>query len=167
MLLDSFGLVAAYMVLVVLLVMMLIYSSWPWLLKALMIGVVSCFFYVTYHSIPEFFGWPTANHKPEKMQLVAVYIDAPNKIFLWGHDMAYGVEARRPRAYEMAYTTRLNDQLNKAAHKLKKGFPMIAELRPVASGRVANKDGDLVERDEFDLLIYDVPEGLTPAGKKD
>ncbi len=166
MILDSFGLVASFVVLAVLLALLLLYTNWPWLVKGAMIVAVSGFFYVTYHSIPQFFGWPTAHHMPEKLRLVAIYIDAPNKIFLWGHDMAYGVAGQRPRAYEMVYTTKLNDSLNKAAHKLKKGFPMMAEIRPIASSVAQKSDGEIKEVDEFDLLIFDVPEGLAPSGEK-
>ncbi len=165
--LDSFGLVSAYVSLSLLLLAMLLYTSWSWILKAVMISAVSMFFYITYLSIPDFFGWPTAHHQPEKLQLVALYIDAPNKIYLWGHDLALGVEGRRPRAYELTYTVKLNDTLNKASHRLKKGFPMIVELRPIAPVQGQIKNGELNQSEDLiDLLIYDVPEQLLPAEKK-
>jgi len=98
---------------------------------------------------------------------MALYIDAPNKIYLWGHDLALGVEGRRPRAYELTYTTKLNDTLNKASHRLKKGFPMIVELHPIAPVQGQIKNSELNQsQDLFYLLIYDVPEQLLPAEKK-
>jgi len=54
--LDSFGLVSAYVALSLLLLAMLLYTSWPWIVKAVMICAVSVFFYTTYLSIPDFFG---------------------------------------------------------------------------------------------------------------
>lgn len=168
MLLDSFGLITGYVVLGGLMLVMVIYTSWHWMIKAISVLAVSAFFYVTYHSLPEFMGWPTTYERPEKMQVVAIYIDAPNKVYLWGHDMQFGVAGQRPRAYELPYTTRLNNSLNIASHKLKKGFPMIAEFRPPVI--TAGVKGDGLEKepvDEFELIFYDVPAGLTPSGKKD
>ncbi len=164
---DSLGLVTAYVVLVTLLLVMLIYSPWHWILKSLMVVVVSAFFYVTYYSIPDFFGWPTADHRPGKLQIVAIYIDAPNKIYLWGHDLDLGIVGKRPRAYEFKYTTTLNNTLNKASNKLKKGFPMIAEFRKATSAMQQSAEGESIQRqDDFDLMIYDVPEAMVPpAGK--
>lgn len=166
MMLDSFGLICAYVVLAGLLVAMLFYSNWPFLIKTLMVFIVSGFFYITYYSIPDFFGWPTAHHRPDKLQIVAIYIDAPNKIYLWGHDMDQGIAGTRPRAYEFNYTTALNNSLNKASNKLKKGFPMIGEFRPPSGVRQVGEGMPLEKPDDFDLIIYDVPEGLVPNAEK-
>ena len=162
---ESYGLVASYVVLAGLLLAALFYSPWPWLLKALMVGLVSVFFYMTYLSIPDFYGWPTAHDRPNKLRLVAVYIDAPHKVYLWGHDLDEGLEARRPRAFELPYSERLNNSLNKAANKLKKGFPMIGEFRKAPAVNPLG-EGHLKDRDELELVIYDVPEGLGPALKE-
>ena len=165
MILDSFGLLVAYVVVVVLLLAVVLYHSWHWLLKLGLIGVVSAFFYVTYLSIPDFFGWPTAHDRPEKIQLVAIYIDAPRKIYLWGHDLSRGLERRRPRAYELPYSERLRNSLNKAENKLKKGFLMIGELR-AASAVNPLGEGHLKLEKGLELVIYDMPESLLPAAKK-
>lgn len=164
MILDSFGLVLAYVVLAVLLLFLVLYVSWHWGVKVVMILVVSGFFYVTYLSIPDFFGWPTAHYRPEKLRLVAIYIDAPRKIYLWGHDLKEGIAAARPRAFELDYSERLNNSLNKAANKLKKGFPMIGEFRPPQNSK-AFGEGLLTKPDDFELVIYDVPEQLAPTTK--
>lgn len=164
--LDSYGLVAAYVVLVVLLLLMLLYLRWHWLAKLVMVGFASLFFYVSYLSIPDYFGWPTANYRPEKLRLVAIYIDAPRKIYLWGHDLSEGLGEARPRAYELQYTERLNNALNKAANKLKKGFPMIGEFRRAPAVEPLG-EGFLTDEDDLDMVIYDVPEALAPGGKKE
>ena len=165
--LDSFGLIISYFILLAALLCMLIYTPWHWVYKSLMIISVSLFYYVTYFSITEFYGWPTANHRPEKLQIVAIYIDAPNKIYLWGHDLKFGVAGKRPRAYELNYSTKLNSSLNEASNKLKKGFPMIAEFIPSTNSDVRKVEGETkINRDDFDLVIYDVPEALAPAGEK-
>jgi hypothetical protein len=168
MVLDSFGLVTAYVVIAALLLVMLVITNWHWVFKALSVIFVSGFFYVTYHSLPDFMGWPTAYERPDKMQVVAIYIDAPNKVYLWGHDMAEGIAGQRPRAYELKYTTRLNNSLNIASHKIKKGFPMIAEFRPSQPTQTLKGDGlEKEPLDEFELIFYDVPAGLAPSGKKE
>lgn len=165
--LDSFGLIISYFILLAALLCMLIYTPWHWIYKSLMIISVSLFYYVTYFSITEFYGWPTANHRPEKLQIVAIYIDAPNKIYLWGHDLKLGVAGKRPRAYELNYSTKLNSSLNEASNKLKKGFPMIAEFIPSTNSDVRKVEGETkINRDDFDLVIYDVPEALAPSGEK-
>ncbi len=156
---ESFGLIASYVVLAVLLLLVLFYSHWHWVVKAVLIGSVSAFFYVTYLSIPDFFGWPTTHYRTDKLRIVAIYIDAPHKVYLWGHDLGDGLEARRPRAFELAYSERLNNSLNKAANKLKKGFPMIGEFRKAPAVNPLG-EGHLTDRDELELVIYDVPEAL-------
>lgn len=167
MVLDSFGLVSSYVVLGALLLVMLVYSRFHWVVKGLLVLFVSSFFYVAYHSLPDFMGWPTSYERPDKMQVVAIYIDAPNKVYLWGHDMALGISGQRPRAYELPYTTRLNNSLNIASHKIKKGFPMIAEFRPPLKTQALKGDGlEKEPLDEFELIFYDVPAGLAPSGKK-
>ena len=164
--LDSFGLIISYFVLLSIVLCMLLYTPWHWTYKAVMIISASLFYYVTYFSITEFYGWPTANHRPEKLQIVAIYIDAPNKIYLWGHDLKLGVAGTRPRAYELNYSTKLNSSLNEASNKLKKGFPMIAEFVPSDNSNVRKVEGEAkINTDGFDLVIYDVPEQLAPTTK--
>ncbi len=165
--LDSLGLTVSYLVVLAALLCMLLYTPWHWLYKAMMILIVSVFFYVTYFSIPEFYGWPTAQHRPQKLQIIAIYIDAPNKIYLWGHDLDYGIAGTRPRAYEFNYSTKLNESLNEASNKLKKGFPMIGEFVPLPNTAKRITEGEAIERpDDFNLIIYDVPEALAPSGEK-
>ena len=165
--LDSFGLMISYFVLLASVLCMLLYTPWHWSYKAVMVIFVSLFYYATYFSITEFYGWPTANHKPEKLQIVAIYIDAPNKIYLWGHDLKRGVAATRPRAYELNYSTKLNSSLNEASNKLKKGFPMIAEFVPTSNTARRLAEGETkLNLEGYNLVIYDVPEALTPVGEK-
>ncbi len=163
--LDSFGLLMAYVVLVALHLLVLFYHHWHWLVKLGMVCCVSLFFYVTYLSIPDFFGWPTPHERPQKIQLVAVFIDAPRKIYLWGHDLEAGLDRRRPRAYELPYSERVHDALRGAQNKLKKGMPMIGELR-TRTAPSPNGEGAVREFEPLDLILYDMPEGLIPEGKK-
>ena len=168
MILDSFGLTTAYIALAVLLLVLLVYSRAPLLLKGAMIMLVSAFYYVTFLSLPDFFGWPTAHVKPKHLQIVAIHIDAPNKIYFWGHDVNDGVALKRPRAYELTYTTKLADSLNKASNKLKKGFPMMGEFIPTqVQPQRSGDDGALKEQDKFELIIFDMPEGMVPPGGKE
>ncbi len=167
MILDSLGLVSAYVALAVLLLVILIYSRAPMLIKGALIMIVSAFYYVTFLSIPDFFGWPTAHVTPKHLQIVAIHVDAPNKIYFWGHDIEDGVALRRPRAYELTYTTKLADSLNKASNKLKKGFPMMGEFRPVESQVQRSGEGEAArQQDQFELIILDMPEAMVPSGKK-
>ena len=165
--LDSFGLIISYFVLLSIVLCMLLYTPWHWTYKAVMVMSVSLFYYVTYISITEFYGWPTANHRPEKLQIVAIYSDTPNKIYLWGHDLKFGVAGTRPRAYEFNYSTKLNSSLNDASNKLKKGFPMIPEFVPSVPSTARKGEGEAKSNtDGFDLVIYDVPEALAPVSEK-
>lgn len=165
--LDSLGLIVSYLILIAVLLCMLLYTPWHWLYKSLLIIFVSAFFYVSYFSISDFYGWPTAHHRPQKLQIIAIYIDAPNKIYLWGHDLEAGIAGTRPRAYEFKYSAKLNNSLHAASNKLKKGFPMIGEFVPAPSTIRKVGDGEPINRpDEFDLKIYDVPEALAPSGEK-
>lgn len=164
---DSFGLLIAYLALGVLLLVVLVYSRAPILIKGGLIVLVSAFYYVTYLSVPDFFGWPTPHHTPKQLQIVAIHVDAPNKIYFWGHDLQDGAALKRPRAYEFDYTANLYNSINKASNKLKKGFPMIGEFRPVQTPVSRVGEGETREpQDRFELILFDVPEALLPGEKK-
>ena len=163
--LDSYGLVLAYVVVAGLLLIVLLYHHWHPLVKLGLVCFVSLFFYVTYLSIPDLLGWPTPNERPQKIQLVAVFIDAPRKVYLWGHDLQAGLARRRPRAYELPYTERLHDALRRAQNKLKNGMPMIGELRMMAVPSLEG-EGRAPGNEQLELIIYDMPEGLVPQRKK-
>ena len=62
-----------------------------------LIALVSAFYLVTYYSMPPLLGWPTAADLPKRFNLVAIFVNEPDKssgapgeIFLWATDLAKG-----------------------------------------------------------------------------
>ena len=112
-LLGKSGLVAAYVIVALLLISLNLYTRWSWRVKALLIGIVSALYLVTYYSLPPLLGWPADEELPQRFNLVAVYVTEPDKstgaegeIFLWATDMAQGPRGAEPRAYRVPFSGR-------------------------------------------------------------
>ena len=71
-LLGTSGLVAAYVVVALLLLVLNLNTRWSWVVKASAIAVVSALYVVTYYSIPPLLGWPTDQALPKRFLLLAV-----------------------------------------------------------------------------------------------
>lgn len=78
-------------------------------------------------SVPDTSGWPTAQHGfPRQAGLISAVISEPDPmngsrgaIYLW-----LDVGALRPRAYALAYSRPLHEQVQAALDRLKKGEPI-------------------------------------------
>jgi hypothetical protein len=135
-LLGTSGLVAAYVVVALLLLVLNLNARWSWTVKALAIVVVSALYLVTYYSIPPLLGWPTDQSLPKRFNLIAVYVQEPDKasgrtgeIVLWATDMAEGPRGGEPRAYRVPFTQALHQQVEDAANKIRKNMPQIGEVK--------------------------------------
>lgn len=160
--LETSGLIAAYVALAVLLLAMLLYARWHWLAKAAAILLVSAFYYVTYLSLPQLLGWPTTRDLPQRFHLIAVFVDAPHAVHLWGSDLSRGVGPKVPRAYTLPYSRSLHDQADAAGRRLRRGFPLIGELSTAISAGSGAAGGEPREADRLELKVIDVPEALVP-----
>ena len=163
--LDALGLIAAYIALAVILLGMLLYSNWHWLLKAAAIMMLSLFYYVSYFSYPSLMGWPTSRDLPKRFHLIAIFVDAPRKIYFWGSDLKHGADVSVPRSFELPYSKALHAKMEEAGHKLKKGFPIIGEFQASPSKGLVGGAGQSETKANIKLEFMDVPADFVPNAK--
>ncbi|MGB8275750.1 MAG: hypothetical protein WCF16_10840 [Alphaproteobacteria bacterium] len=129
------GLVISYVALAILLLAMLLYSRLHWTLKAAAIVLVSVFYPVSYLSLMEILGWPTAQPLPDRFRLVAAQVYEPDKqegtsgaIYLWVTDVSENAGRVAPRAYLLTYSSKLHTAVEDATKSLRSGVPQIGEM---------------------------------------
>lgn len=168
-LLSKTGLVAAFVLTALLLISANLYSRWSWRVKAALIVIVSAFYIVTYFSIPPLLGWPSESRLPDRFNLVAVYVQEPDKatgaqgeIFLWATDMdntGYQV----PRAYTVPFTSELHARVVEAGNKMRKGLPQLGEAEYEELGpSVRPSDESQAGQISVKVDFYDLPDPLFP-----
>ncbi len=162
------GTVAGYLVLVILLLNLGLYTKWPVWIKTAAICLVAIFYFVTYHSIKQFLGWPTEKALPEKFMMLSSWITEPDKktgnggsIHLWAVELSDDGPADEPRAYALAYDADLHHKLNEAHHRLRQGMIQIG------SATKPEQDFGWVTRKKFaenkqKINFYDLPDPELP-----
>ena len=169
-LLGKSGLVAAYIIVALLLVSLNLYTRWSWRVKAALVVIVSSFYLVTYFSLPPLLGWPADETLPKRFNLVAVYVEEPDKstgaegeIFLWATDMAKGPRGAEPRAYRVPFSGELHQKVVEAGNKMRKGLPQLGELSEEPPGSPARPtDAFRGGQDSVAIEFFDLPDPLFP-----
>ena len=168
--LGIIGLTAAYILTVLLLLSINLYSRLSWRVKAAAIVVAAVFYIVSYHSLPPLLGWPTAAELPSRFRLVAAEVRQPDKqsgekgaVFLWAQDLRDLSATVKPRAYELPYTDDLHELVLKAKSRMEKGMQQLGEYKRPDSGHVRIVD-DLrrIAQDAHVIEFYDLPDPLIP-----
>jgi hypothetical protein len=131
-----FGLVLAYVFLLALLMLMLLYTRWPWLLKAVMVLLVCGFYLLSYKVWREAQGWPSTAALPERFLLHASVIEEPDQskgskgqIFVWASDLAGHRPAAQPRAYRLPYDKQVHSALEDAMQNMRNGIVQLGHAR--------------------------------------
>ena len=169
-LLGKSGLVAAYVIVALLLVSLNLYTRWSWRVKASLIVVVSAFYLVTYYSLPPLLGWPADAELPQRFNLVAIYVQEPDKstgaegeIFLWATDMAQGPRGAEPRAYRVPFSGELHAKVVEAGNKMRKGLPQLGEVSEEQVGpRARPTDAFRGGQNSVAIEFFDLPDPLFP-----
>lgn len=160
--LNVAGLIIAYLVVAGLLMSLNLFSSWNWFIKSAMNVIAVLFFLVTYHSWPGVLGWPTGRDLPRQFYLYAINVDEPHRIYLWGADIESGLAKAVPRSYELPYSTRLHESINKAAGKLRRGLPVIGQVSPNPGINAELSTLEQVQAANTEIVFIDAPQGLVP-----
>lgn len=168
--LGTSGLVAAYVLIALLLLILVLYTRWSWRLKSALVVLVSGFYLVSYFSLPPLLGWPTAARLPDRFNLVAVYVQEPDKstgapgeIFLWATDMAQGPRSAEPRAYRVPFSNELHARVVEASNKIRKGLPQIGEVEDEPLGPSARPtDESQSGQESVAIEFFDLPDPLFP-----
>lgn len=168
--LGTSGLVAAYVVVALLLLIACLYTRWSWRIKAGLIIIVSLFYLVSYVSLPPLLGWPTAAELPKRFNLVAIYVVEPDKtsgskgeIFLWATDLSEGPRGGEPRSYRVPFSGELHTRVVEAGNKMRKGLPQIGEVSEEQVGAKATPtDQSQGGQKSIAIEFFDLPDPLFP-----
>jgi hypothetical protein len=168
--LSQAGLIAAFVLIALLLIGVNLYSNFSWRVKAMLIVLVSAFYVVTYYSFPPLMGWPTDTELPKRFNLVAIYVEEPDKttgdpgdIYLWLTDLGKGPGRNRPRAYRVPFDGELHAKVVEAGTKLRKGLPQLGELVDENLGpQVRPTDESRGGQKSIDIEFFDLPDPLFP-----
>ncbi|MDR3475033.1 MAG: hypothetical protein P4M09_25560 [Devosia sp.] len=130
-----FGTLAVYLVLVVLLLSLNIFSLWKWWVKAGAIVIGCACVIAAYFSITAMIGWPTFTALPKRFNLVATRTvepdrasGAPGHVYLWVEEINQNnVPIGAPRGYEVPYTVKLADDTKQAQDKINSGQQIMGQ----------------------------------------
>ncbi len=170
LMLSQGGLVAAFVLTALLLLGVNLYSNFSWQIKALLVVAVSAFYVVVYYSLPPLMGWPADERLPKRFNLVATYVQEPDKktgdsgqIFLWVTDLDSGSGIRKPRAYRLPFANDLHAKVVEAGTKVRKGIPQLGEVVDENLGTMGRPSDETSRGQEStDVDFLDLPDPLFP-----
>lgn len=153
---------AAYAMLGVLLLNVLLFTRFAWWIKLASVAMVACVVFATWRAMPELLGWPTHAGMPPRFNLNALHIDEPDKsgvdkgaIYLWVTRFATDTSGVVPRAFVLPFSPELQLKVAAAGTRLRKNLPQLGEV-------VAARASDAHGRRAFDLEFFDLPDPLFP-----
>lgn len=163
------GLVSAYVVVALVLLGLCLYTRWSVRVKLAMVVVVSATYVVVYFALPQLFGWPSNSAVPRKFNLIAVYIQEPDKttgtfgdVFFWASDLRPGADAR-PRAYRLPFTPEFKAVFEEAEGKLRQNIPQVGESELDEDVHGTPTDRSRIGQKSAKITLRDAPPGGPPS----
>ena len=163
------GVTVAYVALAVLLLSLNIYSRWPAWVKIGAVALTGVLYYVTYASFGSFLGWPAHAALPQKFMMLAGSIDEPDEktgargaIYIWAVSLDRDRPADSPRAYRVAYSRRLHEQVGAAKKQLRNGIVQVGEVEEVSAKRARGLASLWSDDSVSRIVIYDLPDPELP-----
>ena len=164
------GLIAAYVFIALLILSINLYSRWNWGVKAACIIVGTALYVVSYLSVLDILGWPTAQDLPQRFRLVGAYVQQPDKlteydgaIYLWLTDLDDLSSGGKPRSFRLPYSAPVHEQILNATAKLNKGMPQMGEFRnPDDDNMRILDDPTRLGQTSARIQFFDVPDPLFP-----
>lgn len=156
-----FILVAVNVLVLALLMLVLLFSRLHWVLRLLLVVVVSGSYWLAYQGWDRAQGWPSQNTVPEKFLLHGAVIEEPNAeegvsgtIFLWVSDLTEYKPAEQPRAYIMPYSKRLHSAAQEALRQMRNGELQMGTVSPDPAAKVVTDGftGEVASQIEFSNL---------------
>ena len=135
----SLALVLAYAALVVIAVLALMWSPWPrWLKTGLALGATVLYFF-GHEAVHALMGVASRDALPERFVMVAAMVEEPTAnrqgaLYLWVRPLHDGVAEPEPRAYRLAYSRQLHEQINEGLRKGRDGVSQMGTAQ-VRGGR--------------------------------
>lgn len=112
-------------------------TPWRWWVKALMVLLVSAFYFVGQHSFWLVSGWPTTDDLPHRFVLLSAVFDEPSPtrghegaIFIWVNPIEDNTPLPMPRVYKLPYEKDLHRILGEGVKKARDGNTQIGSTEP-------------------------------------
>ncbi len=157
-----FAFAAAFAMLGVLLLNVLLFTRYAWWIKLASVAMVACLGLATWRAMPDLLGWPTHSGMPLRFNLNAIHVVEPDKsgvekgaIYLWVTRFATDTSGVVPRAFVLPFSPELQLKVTAAGTRLRKNLPQLGEV-------LAARGGDAHGRRALDLEFFDLPDPLFP-----
>lgn len=163
----SLALILAYAVLLLLVALALLWSHWPRWLKAMLVVAVTVLYFFGYDTVHGLLGLPSGDPLPARFVVLASAVEEPNQkskgaIYLWLSPLEEGQASPQPRAYKVAYSRPLHEQVNQGMQKAREGVIQMGMAQPrPATGRESGWFG-VKKKDGQEVKIGDVPASQLP-----
>jgi hypothetical protein len=162
----SLAIVLAFAALLLVTLLALLWSRWPGWTKAVLVLAVTALYFVGHDAIHQIWGIPSTDALPERFVMLAAVVEEPGArsagaIYLWVSEPREGGPLLAPRAYRVAYSRPLHQQVEEGLRKGKDGIAQMgsAEARSgTARGLGWLKPGN----DEQEIRIRDLPAPQLP-----
>ncbi|MBV8619893.1 MAG: hypothetical protein JOY84_13590 [Curvibacter sp.] len=144
----------------------LLWSRWPAWLKAVLLLLVTVFYFFAHDEVNAIAGWPSPDRLPERFQLLAAVIEeptakTPGALYLWVNAVENGRPTAQPRAYRLPYTKDLHALLNDALKKIREGVSQLGSVAP-QRGRPGGLSWLRPGGDEQVVKLRDMPKPQLP-----
>jgi hypothetical protein len=136
------GLVAGFMLVLVILLLVLLKSDVNPVWKFLLVLLAGGFYVLQYESLQQYMGWPTDDALPEKFVLIATDVREPDRktgdtgvMYWWLRDSADSDQP--PRVYRLPYRAELHEKSQQVLQQQQAGSQYVA----TTTGRSAESAG--------------------------
>jgi hypothetical protein len=162
MTLSILGLTLSYVAIAVLLLIFLQTTPFHWLPKAVVIVMVTVFYFVVYTSYSGLLGWATENRLPDHFKYHFSLVEEPSKtdqhrqgdIFIWITAIGIDRDLNKPRAYKVPYSKDTHKKLVLAQKKVQEGVEQLGEV--ISGKKGVDAIGNTVAGNSIILNFYDV-----------
>lgn len=128
------AIVAAYVVVALALLLLSLFSRWPWQVKSVLIVATTAACCACYFALPALLGWPTERAVPKRFNLIGVFIQEPDRrthepgaVFFWAADLDPDHD-QRPRAHRLPFSLKTHALFQEGQGKLRQNIPQIGEV---------------------------------------
>lgn len=151
---------ALYVGLGLLALYLLIGTRLPWLLRAVIVVLVSGSYFASWTLWQDLAGWPARAVLPERFLFHAATVIEPDEekaepgaIHVWATALTDEGPQDKPRAYRVAYLKSTHAQIQEAEARMRNGLPQIGKRRLAPDGgfTVAGVMKRQEEEQQFDL----------------
>jgi len=125
------GLVAGFMLVLVILLLVLLKSNLHFVWKILLVLLAGGFYVLQYESLQQFAGWPADDALPEKFVLIATDVREPNAksgdagvMYWWLRESADSLQP--PRVYRLPYQADLHEKSQQVMQQQQAGSQFVA-----------------------------------------